>query len=186
VRSFAASASVSLKIELDREGVTRSRIIAFVIDEAGDVDEVCDVDVEKAGDVGEMCDVDVEKAGDVDEVRDVEKAGDVEVGDTSADDIPPEALISLSISLESCQRFGPTCCPKNSASAWAMWPPRLVVSSVIQRMSSYGDIGANSSVVAVLFKALNKEVRLSGILLSLKTTIQKSGISPLKISTISF
>ncbi len=164
------------------------------VEKAGDVDEVCDVDVEKAGDVDEVCDVDVDEAGDVDEVRDVdvdevcdvEKAGDVEVGDTSADDTPPEALISLSISLESCQRFGPTCCPKNSASAWAMWPPRLVVSSVIQRMSSYGDIGANSSVVAVLFKALNKEVRLSGILLSLKTTIQKSGISPLKISTISF
>lgn len=132
LRFFAAIESVSLKIELESDGATRSSISLFVI--------------------GVFW---------------------------------PAALMSLLISFESCQRFGPTCCARKFASVWLIWPFLSMVSFVIHLTSCSGVGALNSSVVAILLSFLNRVVRLSGGWVSVNTRTQKSGVASI-ISATSF
>ena len=60
-----------------------------------------------------------------------------------------DACTSFSISLESCQRFGPTCAERKFASANPIWPPFSWTSFVIQVVVSCGLGSRNSSTFAI-------------------------------------
>jgi len=94
------------------------------------------------------------------------------------------ALINLSISFESCQRFGPTCEERNSASTRPILPFLDRVSSIIQFVNCAGEGSGNSSTCAIFDNFLNNTFRLSGTFDSVKTRTQNSGASSRISATI--
>jgi len=65
-----------------------------------------------------------------------------------------DAWMSLSISFESCHRFGPTCADKKSAHLLSMFPLRAWVSLRIHWVSCAGESDLNSSTFAIFVRRL--------------------------------